>query len=199
MKKPADTKLPIHDLIRERWSPRAFDGRPLGRGELALLFEAARWAASCFNEQPWRFLVASRDDAEGFERLLATLGEGNRRWAERAGALAIGLAKTTFSRNDKPNRHAAYDLGQAVATLVLQAQALGLAVHQMAGFDSQKVIEAAGVPEGYLPVVAIALGQPAEPATLPDDLRERELAPRGRKPLSEVLFTSRFDEPLELG
>ncbi|MCA9523114.1 MAG: nitroreductase family protein [Myxococcales bacterium] len=197
MKKDADTTLPIHELIRGRWSPRAFEPRSLERETLELLFEAARWAASCFNEQPWRFLTARRDDPAGFELLLSTLGESNRRWAANAGALVIGVAKESFTRNDKPNRHARYDLGQAVATLALQAQSIGVVLHQMAGFDPQKVRALSEVPEGYEPLVAIALGYPAEPTSLPDDLQERERAPRTRKPQTDFVFGAHFSRAAE--
>lgn len=195
MQKAAKTEFPIHDLIRLRWSPRAFADRPVEPEKLGSLFEAARWASSSFNEQPWAFLVATRDDPERFARLLSVLMEGNIAWAQHAPVLMLSVAKLNFERSGKPNRHAFHDVGQAIANLILQATALGLYAHQMAGFHVDKAREVFAIPKGWEPVAAIALGYPGEPDLLPAPLRDRELAPRTRKPLQEFVFAGRWGQP----
>ena len=192
MKPPAETAHPIHELLRHRWSPRAFADAQVMPDQLRTLFEAARWAPSSFNEQPWGFILTTRDDPEPFGRLLATLTERNRSWASRAPVLILSVARLRFARNGKPNRHALHDVGMAVENLVIQATALGLVVHQMAGFDVDKAREAFGIGEGLEPVAAIALGLPGDPESLPDGLRERELEPRARRPLEEFVFGGRW-------
>ena len=187
MNKTSTTRYPIHELLAERWSPRAFSEEPVSDEELGSLLEAARWAPSCYNEQPWRFVVAPRSETEGFERLASCLVEGNS-WARSAPILLLSVARLTFERNGAANRHALHDVGLAVENLVLQAQALGLSTHQMAGFDVERARQTLGVPDGFEPVCMIAVGHRAEPDTLPDALRERELAPRSRKPLDDLVF-----------
>ena len=189
MEKPAETEHAVHELIQRRWSPRAFAARAVEPEKLRSLLEAARWAASCFNEQPWSFIVAAKDDeGDAYERLVGCLVEANALWAGRAPVLMISVARLAFKRNDKPNRHAFHDVGQAAAHLALQATALGLAVHQMAGFDVSKAREQFNIPEGFDPVAAIAVGYPGDPEDLPEDLRARELGPRARRPLEEFVF-----------
>ena len=192
MEKPADNAHPIHDLLKRRWSPRAFSDKPVEPETLRSLWEAARWAPSCFNEQPWYFLVATKRDGAEYDRLLACLNEGNAAWAGRAPVLMVSVARTAFQDDGEPNRHALHDVGQAVANLTLQATALGLFVHQMAGFSPEKVRQAFAVPEGFEPVAAIALGYPGDPTVLPEKLRQRELAPRSRKPLEDFVFSGRW-------
>jgi len=187
MQKPAETAYPVHDLIASRWSPRAFSDRPVDRETLGSLLEAARWAPSCFNDQPWSFLVATREDAAGFAKLGACLMEGNA-WAKNAAALMVTVARDDFSQTGKPNKHAWHDVGLAVQSLVLQAQALGLGSHQMAGFDAGAAQTSLGIPEGYSPVTMVAIGYPGEPDSLPEALAERETAPRARRPLEEFVF-----------
>ncbi len=194
MKNAAKTEFPVHDLIRLRWSPRAFSDRPVDPEKLRSLFEAARWAPSSFNEQPWAYLMATREDPEGFARLLSVLMEGNIAWAQHAPVLMLSVAKLNFERNAKPNRHAFHDVGLATANLIVQATAMGLYVHQMAGFHAEKARELFAIPEGWEPVAAIALGYPGEPDSLPASLRDRELAPRTRKPLKEFVFTRRWGQ-----
>ncbi len=133
MEKPADAQYPIHDLIKRRWSPRAFSDRPVERDILRSLLEAARWAPSSNNEQPWNFIVATKDDQAEFSRLLSCLVEGNSLWAQHAPVLMVSVARMSFEDDGKPNRHAFHDVGQAVANLIVQATTLGLMVHQMAG------------------------------------------------------------------
>jgi nitroreductase len=176
----------LHPLIRERWSPRVFADRSVEPDVLRTLFEAARWAPSSYNDQPWSFIVARRDDPAAFEKLLGCLVEANRKWARDAPVLALSVARLEFRHNGKPNRHAYHDVGLATAQLVLQARALDVAVHQMAGFDVDKARETYRIPEGHDPLTAIALGY--DPESLPEDVREKELKDRGRKPLEEVVF-----------
>jgi len=195
MRKRAVTSYPVHDLVAERWSPTVFDGRAVEPEKLGSLFEAARWAASSFNEQPWRFLVARREDAAGFERLAGCLVPANA-WAKRAPVLALSVARLHFTRNGKPNRHAFHDVGLASGNLCLQAGALGLAVHMMAGFDADRARADLGIPEGHDPVAMMAIGYRGDPGAAPPELRAREEAPRSRKPLAEVAFGPGWDAPL---
>lgn len=195
MDKLARNDHPILEPIRRRWSPRAFDGTPVSSAELASLFEAARWAASAFNEQPWRWLVASRADEEGFAGLLGCLNDWNQQWAAGAGALALAVIAERFARNGKPNDYAAYDLGQACANLAIQAAGMDLLVHPMAGIEPEKARERFGIPEGFRALTGIAIGRPGDSAALPDDMRESELAPRSRKALSELVFAGGWERP----
>ena len=181
----------IHDLLARRRSPRAFADRPLAPGALRRLLEAARWAPSAGNGQPWRFVAAPREDVTEFARLLGVLNEKNRVWARDAAALLLAVA--AVRRPDgKEHRLALYDLGLAVENLVIEGMAHGVFAHQMAGFDAEAARRAYAIPEGYEPAVAIALGYPGDPSALPADLREREFAPRARKPLDELVFRGRF-------
>jgi nitroreductase len=189
MEKTAETQAPIHELIRRRWSPRAFLELPVEPEKLVSLFEAARWAASASNEQPWAFLVASQQDAKNYEDMLGVLVDFNRSWANKAPVLILALAHTKYEKDGRPNRHAFYDLGQAAANLTLQATALGLTAHQMAGFNAEAARERFAVPEGWEPISVIAVGYAGDPDTLSEKLRERELAPRKRKPLSRFVFS----------
>ncbi len=196
MEKAADTQHPIHDLLKRRWSPRAFSDRPVEAEKLRMLFEAARWAPSSNNEQPWRFIVATKDDETEWNRLFACLLEGNRKWAYRAPLLILSAAGLNFEDDSTPNRHAFHDTGMAVENLVLQATALGLATHQMAGFDGEKARADLKIPSGYEPVAMIAVGYPGDPASLSDRLREREWQPRVRRPISEWTFSGLWGMPL---
>lgn len=195
MQKPAPTDHPVHELIRERWSPRAFADRSVEPETLASLFEAARWSASCFNEQPWAYLVARREDKEAFTRLLGCLVPGNQAWAKGAAVLALSVAKRAFDHDGRPNRHAFHDVGQAAAQLTFEATARGLRVHQMAGFDVEKARTEHAIPAGWDPVAAIAIGYPADPKSLSDDVRERENAPRKRKPITDFVFAGKWGTP----
>jgi nitroreductase len=188
MTKKATPDHPILDVIAERWSPYGFDGRPVAADELRSVFEAARWAASSFNEQPWRYIVATSDDPEQFDRLKSCLTEANQAWAGSAPVLALGIAKMQFTRNGKPNGAAVHDLGQASATLALEATSRGLSVHQMKGILPDKARELFGVPEGYEVVTALAIGYAADADTLPDNYRKSDTRPRSRKPLKEFVF-----------
>jgi nitroreductase len=194
MEKLAENQYPVHELIKRRWSPRAFSAQPVEPEKLRSLLEAARWAASCFNAQPWSFIVATKDNAEEHERLLGCLVEANARWAGSAPVLMLSVAQLNFEHNGKPNRHALHDVGLAVATLTLEATARGLALHQMAGFDLAKAREQFKIPNGYEPVAAIALGYADSPESLPEELREKELAPRTRRPLESFVFAGSFGQ-----
>lgn len=190
-----DSQAPIHELLANRRSPRAFSEQTIESEKLVSLFEAARWSPSSANEQPWRFIIATKDDAGVFPLLVDSLTEGNRRWASRAPLLVLGLAQTTYTRNGHPYQHAWYDLGQSVAHLSLQATALGLVVHQMGGFDSDKARTMLSIPEGFEPVIMFAVGYPGQPTTLPEDLQKREQAPRSRKKLHSFVFTEEWGKP----
>jgi len=188
----ATTDYPIHELIANRWSPYCFDERSVTDEDLRSLFEAARWAPSSFNEQPWSYVVAKKENPEEFTRLLSCLVEGNQVWAKAAAALALGITSLKFARNGNPNRAAIHDLGLSNGNLVLEATARGLAVHQMAGIFPDKVREIYEVPEGYEPMVAIAIGYAGERKDLPEELAQRDIARRPRKPLKELIFSGRW-------
>ncbi len=191
----AQTEYPIVDLLARRWSPLAFASRPVEPEKLRSVLEAARWAPSSYNAQPWSFIVATRENPAEFDRLLGSLVEGNKRWARQAPVLMFAVAKLAFDHNGQPNRHALYDLGQAVANLVIQATALDLLVHQMAGFHVDKAREILVLPEGYEPVVAIALGHEGDPDSLPEALRRRHNASRVRKPVGSFVFSGCWGTP----
>ncbi len=194
MEKPAETQYPIHDLLRRRWSPRAFSDRRVDPAIMRSLLEAARWAPSSYNEQPWSFIVATKDDPVEFGRLLSCLVEGNIQWAQHAPVLMVSVARLSFEDDGKPNRHAFHDVGLAVANLIVQATALGLVVHQMAGILPDKIRKLYGIPEGYEAVAGIALGYPGDPQSLPEGLRKREMAPRERKPMAQFVFSGRWGQ-----
>lgn len=195
MEKPAQTLVPIHEVIRRRWSPRAFADIPVEPDKLLSLFEASRWAASASNEQPWAFLVATRQEPQNFEALAGVLVESNLAWAASAPVLILTLAHTQFEKDGRPNRHALYDLGQAAANLALQATSLGLVTHPMAGFNVEAARERFAVPAGWEPVSVIALGYPGDPDSLNEKLRQREISPRRRKPLDTFVFSGTWGNP----
>lgn len=190
----ADTQYPIDDLLRRRWSPLAFSEQRVEPEKLCSVLEAARWAASSYNEQPWSFIVATKDNQPEFDRLLGCLAEGNQEWAQNAPVLMLSVAKLYFERNGVENRHAFHDVGAAAAFLAIQAMANGLFIHQMAGFDLPKAREVYGISEGYEPVAAIALGYIGDSKTLSERLQQRELAPRTRKPLEKFVFSGRWNQ-----
>jgi nitroreductase len=185
--KAASTTVPVHPLLAERWSPRGFDREhELGDEALTALLEAARWAPSSQNSQPWRFLVTRRgEDAHG--RLFAALGPGNQAWAGVASALVLVAARTAAA-DGGPQRWALYDTGQAVAALVTQAQADGLSVHQIGGFDTAAVRADFGLDSTLTPIVILAIGRRDGTAELPEPLAAREAAPRARRPLGDLLL-----------
>lgn len=194
MEKIAETQVPIHELIRRRWSPRAFLDQPVEPHKLVSLFEAARWAASASNEQPWAFLVATSENAKSYADMLGVLVESNQSWANKAPVLILTLAHTHFEKDGRLNRHAMYDLGQAAENLVLQATAFGLSAHQMAGFNAEAARERFAVPPGWEPASVIALGYPGHADSLPEKFREREIAQRKRKPLGNFVFSGAWGD-----
>ncbi len=197
MEKQADTQYPIHDLLRRRWSPRAFDDRPIEPEKLRSLFEAARWAPSSNNGQPWRFLVATKEQKTEYDRLFNCLVEGNQQWAHRAPVLLLSVAKLQFE-DGSLNRHALHDTGMAVENLSLQATVLGLVAHQMAGFRIDQARTDCQIPDGYELVAIMAVGYPGDLVLLSDRFRARETQPRVRKPLTEFVYSATWEQPLPL-
>lgn len=198
MEKLAVTDYPIEDILRRRWSPRAFSDRMVEREKLQSLFEAARWAASSFNEQPWYFIVATKQNIEQYTILLNCLLEKNQQWARLAPVLMVSVAKLNFEKTGKPNRHAFHDVGLAMGNLIVQATAMDLFVHQMAGIVPEKVRNSYGIPDGWEPVAGVALGYPAEVEVLPEPFREQELATRKRKPIESFVFQEAWGETSSL-
>lgn len=195
IEKFADTLPGVHELIRARWSPRSFSSREVPDRDLQIVLEAARWAASSFNEQPWRFLVARKSDGPAYEKLLHLLVPANQSWAKTAPVLIVMAAKRTFSHNGSPNYYGLHDAGQALAHLFLQAIALGLHAHGMAGFDRERARKELNIPDDYDLAAAVALGYIGSPSQLNEQQQRTELARRQRKPLSEIVFTDKFGEP----
>ncbi len=177
-----------HDLIRKRWSPRAFAARPVNEETILTLLEAAQWAASSGNGQPWRFIYATQAEADRFGKLFDCLDEGNQAWAGAAPVLILALAKTRSERSGRPNRWALYDLGLAIGNLTTQATALDLYVRNMAGFSADKARQHFDLPEDIEPVTMIAAGYLGDADQLSEKERARELAPRQRKPLEELIL-----------
>ena len=179
---------PIHELLASRWSPYGLSDRPVSDDDLRSLFEAARWAPSSYNEQPWSYLVATKANPEDFERLLSCLVEGNQAWAKNAPVLALGCTSLNFVRNGKSNAAAVHDLGLASGSLVLEATARGLFVHQMIGILPDKARELYHIPEDVQPKTGLAIGYAADSNSLPEMYRNRDLAARSRKHLGEFVF-----------
>jgi nitroreductase len=195
MNKLATTINPIHNLIRQRWSPRSFQDRTVESEQLIQLLEAARWAPSWRNDQPWRFIVATKEDPEAYRRLFDCLKPGNQRWAGRAPVLMVAVAKRGYEHGPQPNPVTIYDTGQAVAQLTIEASSQGLYVHQMGGIHHERVRETYDIPADYQPIVALAIGYLGRATDLPPDLQQREEAPRARLPLSEIAFSGAWGLP----
>lgn len=194
--KHAQPDHPIHELIAERFSPYAYDPRPVEPEKLLACLEAGRWAASSYNEQPWSLIIGRREHKAEFAQVLDCLVEGNQAWAKNAGVLMITVAAESFSRNNKPNRVCDHDIGLFAANFTFQATALGLHVHQMAGLNLSKTRQTFAIPDGHHPLTAIALGYAADPQAFGDkQLAERDLAPRTRKPLSNFVFAGGWKRP----
>ena len=187
--KRASTDHPIQELLAARWSPYAFRDQPVPEADLRSLFEAARWAPSSYNEQPWTYIVATKEHPEQFQQLLSCLIEANQVWAQAAPVLALGVVNLRFARNDKVNRAAAHDLGLATGSLLVEATARGLFVHQMIGILPERAREVFGIPAGSEAWTGLAIGYRGDPTKLSDVLQQRELMPRQRKPLSQFVFS----------
>ncbi len=197
MEKRATTQFPLEALLARRWSPRAFAETPVSQADLGSLFEAARWAPSSMNEQPWRFIVATREDPLEHQRLLGCLAPSNQVWAKNASVLILAFARTAFVRNDKPNRHAFHDLGMAIENLLLQAVSLGLQTHPMAGINHDEIRSAYVVPEAFEAVTAIAVGYPAPVEQLPQELQLKESAERQRRPSRETFYRGAWGQTFD--
>jgi nitroreductase len=192
----ADTNPAVHELIRARWSPRAFSDQAVSTADLETILEAGRWAASSYNEQPWRFLVARKSDP-AFKRFLDLLMPANQAWAKDAQVLIITAAKKTFSHNGSPNHYGMHDAGQAFANMMLQATALGLHMHGMGGFDHARARTELGIPDDCEVGAAAALGYRGSPDQLSEHYRKSEVAHRTRKPLQEIAFSGGWGNPLK--
>lgn len=185
----------VAELILRRWSPRAFADKDVSPEDMKQLFEAAQWAASSYNEQPWRFLVGHRGD-ETYKKIFDSLVEFNQGWAKSAPVLILSVGKKTFAHNNSPNHHALHDTGAATAYISLQATALGMHTHSMGGFSHDKARAAFAIPSDFEIGAVTAVGYFGDPDTLPDQMRQQEVAPRQRKPLSEFVFTA-WEEPVK--
>jgi nitroreductase len=192
--KHADTHHPIHDVIARRWSPYVFADRPVDPADLRSIFEAARWAASSYNEQPWRWIVATADEPAEHARLLSCFVEPNQAWARRAPVLGLGVASLRFERNGRDNPAALHDLGLAAGNLSHEVTARGLHVHWMIGILPDRARELYDVPEGFQPLTGFAIGHLGDVDAADEKLRARDLAPRARKPLAELVFRARWGE-----
>jgi len=189
IKQPA-TDYPVHPLISSRWSPRAYDAKPIEKEKLQRIFEAARWAASSSNLQPWYFMVGYEGDAV-YQKIFNSLVEFNQLWTINAPILVLAIAKTTNNRGDQ-NISYAYDLGQSVAMLSLQAMYEGVYTHQMGGFDSLAVTLALEIPDDFKVLVAFTLGYRGDADKLPPNLLKLEMSPRSRRSAGESVFTGSF-------
>jgi nitroreductase len=184
----------IHELIFNRRSAYAFSAKPLEKEKIKELFEAAHLAPSASNIQPWRFIYATRDDANEFNLLFDCLDEGNQRWVKNTYMLMLSVAEITYTykNEQRQNRYARHDVGTALGMLMVQAASLGLVCHPMAGYNLEKARQNLNIPEFFEPVAMIAVGYPGEIDILPEDLKKRQTSPRNRKPLNEVVFKGKF-------
>jgi nitroreductase len=184
--------------VRQRWSPRSYADREVSQADLRKIFEAARWAPSSNNEQPWRFIVGLRG-SQTYQKIGSSLVEVNQGWALKAPVLILGVAKKHFSKNNADNAYHLFDLGSATGFITLQAAALGLITHQMGGFDKNAARNALGIPEEFDIGSVMALGYQAEPSALASEqMLNQEISPRTRKPLSEIVLGA-WDQPAQLG
>ncbi|MDE0925736.1 MAG: nitroreductase family protein [Methylophilaceae bacterium] len=198
MKKPATTQAPVHDIIANRWSPRAYDAsKPVSQAQIISMLEAARWAPSCFGDEPWRFIVWDKNkDAAAWEKAFDCIVQGNQGWAKDAPVFVLICAGTLFEQNQKPNRWGAYDTGAAAVSLSLQATSMGLVTHQMGGFDGEKTRAAFNIPEQFEMMSMMAVGYIADVDALPEEAKEHTLAPRKRKPLGELFYEGVWNQSI---
>jgi nitroreductase len=197
MEKEAITRYPIHSLLKRRWSPRAFAETPVEKEKLQSIFEAARWSPSSGNEQPWKYIVGIKPD-ETWQKIFNSLEDGNKAWNIHVPILVISIGRMVRSRNLEPYFHFQYDTGQSVAHLSIEVMNQGLFIHQMAGFDPEKIIEEFNIPPDHQPLTAIAIGYPGNIEDLPEFQRKRELSARTRKDFSEFVFSGTFGNELTL-
>lgn len=190
--KIAPTQYPVIEPIKARWSARSFEPRPIAEDDLMALFEAAAWAPSSVNEQPWRFAYAHRGES-AFSQFASCLSGGNLAWAGGAAVLVAVVAKSRMSANDHLNMYALHDTGMATANLFIQATAMGIQGHIMGGFDRAKARALFNIPEGYEPVTFLALGYPGDPDALEEPFHTRELTPRTRRSLDQTAFHGQFE------
>jgi len=186
--KRADAEFPIHEVLASRYSPFVFEDRDIPPADLRSIFEAARWAPSSFNEQPWRYVLAPKNVPEEFARMLSCLTDSNQQWAKSAAVLALAITRIVFSRNGKPNRMAFHDLGWATATLTYEAVSRGIYVHPMAGILPDRARELYSVPPEFEVVTGLALGYQVPPERVPSEWQQKELAGRSRRPQAETVF-----------
>lgn len=194
----AVTSVSINELSARRWSPRAYDAqRSVTPAQATALVEAARWAPSCFGAEPWRFLMWNRAaDPAGWQQAFDCLSDNNKKWVGKVPLLFLACAGATFEHNGQPNRWSHYDTGMAALSLSLEAVAQGLAAHQMGGFDIAKVRVAFAIPDDFMPMAMIAVGYQAAPETIEDEeMRQKELKPRARKPVAERFYSGRWGKP----
>ncbi len=184
----------VMESVAKRFSPRAYSDKSVEREKLLTVLEAARWSASSYNEQPWRFIVATRENPEAFEKMLGVANDWNQKWAGLAPVLILTIAKKTFSHNGKANKHAWHDIGQTVATLALEAVQHDLYIHQMAGIDAAKARKLFHVPEDFDVVTLLTLGYLGNIKNLPEEFHKGEGRKRERKPLSELVFENEFGQ-----
>jgi nitroreductase len=190
--KTATPDHPIMDVLKKRWSPYVFADKPVSAADLQSLFEAARWAPSSYNEQPWSYIVATKEDPEQFEKVLSCLVEGNQGWAKNVPVLALGVITNNFKRNGNPNKAAQHDLGLASSDLVTEATSRGLHVHQMIGILPDKARATFAIPEGSEALTGIAIGYVGDSSKVPEALRQRDEGARKRKTLAEFVFTGKW-------
>lgn len=185
--KHGKAEVPVEDLFLRRWSPRAFAETPIDFDTLRAIFSAGQWAASCFNEQPWRFVMGHKGDPV-WQRIFESLAPANQSWTKFAPVLFASFAKKTFSQTGAANRVAQHDVGAASAQISLAATTLGLHTHGMVGFDPEKLVISFGVPIDFEAVACWALGYRGDPEMLNERLKQIELSPRTRKTLAEIVF-----------
>jgi nitroreductase len=199
MQKTANTSVPINAMIANRWSPRAFDAsKAVSHEQIIALLEAARWAPSCFGDEPWRFIVWDKNtDAASWQQAFDCLAPSNQTWVKNVPILMLVCADSLFGHNQKENRWAQYDTGAAAENLCLQASSMGLVAHQMGGFNADTAREIFKIPAQITPMAMLAIGYEGDANDLPEELKTRELAARKRKPLGETFFTGAWGKPVK--
>ena len=198
--RPAPTTIAIHDLLKRRWSPRAFDpNRPVTREQLKVLLEAGRWAPSCNGDEPWRYLIWDKGrDPQGWQKAYDCLNENNKKWVKNVPLLMLSCAGSAFEATGKPNRWTQHDTGAASVSMALQAVAMGLVIHQMGGWDADKARAAFAIPPEYTPMAMIAVGYQASPDILDEETKAKEMRPRGRKPVVERFYEGGWGKGIAL-